>query len=879
MGDPVNIQNLLQAGYFTTSRSRSKSPSHDRLDHDEDTRRVTRSHDDYDFESRYDRPRLTPSPIRLPPPPQHARTASRSKPAPPRPTVDDEDSILDKEHGYTKTIAPEEEAASRGDVDQAQTILEVHEFNPERRFVILDDEPPTAVSGDKSDSVEEKADSRLKPKETTKQEARSDESSQHHRRARSSDLSPPRPPPTGRRRSRQDLPVLETEFSDRRYAEHHRSRSAVNGPRPDYFNPSRSSRPYADQLLSPDITKQTSRGREAGYYGGEYRDRPRDKRYSRISPENSARRSETASEYRVPRRTNSTDRGSDRRSREYYQSSSREDASSRSVLPPSRESTRSSARTSREHSRSKDEYPKSSQPLPPSRMPVVVQEDSPLSVPRAPILERNDAVKPSGRSSTMPPEKIPTRTIPVPTHHTEKPVIRPAVTIDLSKESQNLVQSPLPYPEEDVFPVDPLLVSRAVDHAATGPIPPIHMPTLPPEPAAASPARQRPTYADGSQSTSPAPDPKEWKPPKFDPEKDGVKTERPVGTYRRYSENKNEAASDRLPNCPRMKPVAGKVDWLTLPGTDFNICPECYGQVFSNSEYRTHFRPVLRPTADAISCDFGSSPWYRIAWLLILKKNSTDLQVFHDIAAISAACRGYRCPGDRKTTREWYTIRDPYTKRPVPEFTVCYQCAKTIEAVLPTLSGIFIPRESRSNPFRSTCALHFTPDRTDFVLYFDSFETTAEKAEMSRKSPDLGYLAQKLERLSVHNACREDKPITDGYWHFMQFLPEFTVCADCFEDVVQPRLSDENIIARNFYIKPQKLSLATCQLYSPRMREAFKRACRRNDPKYLEGKVRERLDIEASIKSKLSKLDRDGPRDARTEKQIDSLVEEWKEWE
>ncbi|OAA66067.1 hypothetical protein ISF_03905 [Cordyceps fumosorosea ARSEF 2679] len=479
----------------------------------------------------------------------------------------------------------------------------------------------------------------------------------------------------------------------------------------------------------------------------------------------------------------------------------------------------------------------------------------------------------------MPPEKIPLRTNTMPAYPADKPpVLRPAATINLAKDSQDSFQSPLPYPEEDAFLIDPLSVSRDAT-SSDGPMPAIYMPTLPSESTVSAPLGQRPINTDGHPFKSPGTEPKEWKPPSFDPERDGVKVDRPVGSYRRYSENKNDAASDRLPNCPRMKPVVGKVDWLTLPRTDFNICPDCYGQVFANSGYRTHFQPVLRPTVDAISCDFGSSPWYRIAWLLILKNNGTDLQVFHDIAAISTACRGYRCPGDRRTTRDWYTVRDPYTKRRVPEFTVCYQCAKTVEALLPSLSGVFVPLDSRSSPIRSNCALHFAPDRTDFVLYFDSFETTADKAESSKRGPDLSDLAQKLERLSVHNTCREDKPISDGYWHFMQFLPQFTVCADCFEDVVQPRLQDENRLAKNFYIKPQKISLATCQLYSPRMREVFKRACRKDDPKYLEIKVTERLEIESSIKSKLARLDRDAQRDARTEKQIDALVEEWKEWE
>ncbi len=877
MGDAINIQNLLQAGYFTTSRSRSKSPSHDLPEQDQDPRRTERPRDDYGYEPRYDQPRLSPEPIRLPPPPSHASTASRRSPAPPPPTVDDEDSILRKEHGYTKTIVPEEDAASRGDIDQAHAIMEVHEFNPERRFVILDDEPATSTSGDKSDSAEERAETRPKSTGNSKSADRPDATRKYHRRAPSADLSPP--VATGRRRSRQDLPVLETEFSDRQYAEHHRSRSAVNGPRPDYFNPSRSSRIYGDQLLSPEIMKQSSRGKEEGYYGGDYRDRPRERGYSKRSPETSSRRSETTSEYRAPKRTNSIDRGSDRRNREAYPVSSREDAYPRPAQSYAKEPTKSPARTSREPSRSKEEYIKAPQPPSASQKPLVVQEDSQLNIPRAPDSARSSVGKPSARSKTMPPENTPPRTNTMPVRAAEKPpVLRPAATINLA-QSQNLVQSPLPYPEEDVFHVDPFSVPRDAVRSANGPAPAIYMPTIPPEATEVVPARQKTADADRSQPKSTAPEAKEWNPPSFDPEKDGVKADRPVGTYRRYSENINAPASDHLPICRRIKPVVGKVDWLTLPRTDFNICPDCYGQVFSNSDYRTHFQPVLRPTVDPISCDFGSSPWYRIAWLLILKNKDTDLRVFHDIASISSACRGQRCPGDRKTTRDWYTIKDPYTKRPVPEFNVCYQCAKTVEAVLPSLSGIFVPLDSRSSPVRSNCALHFAPDRTDFVLYFDSFETTADKAESSKKSPDLGYLAHKLERLSVHNACREDRPITDGYWHFMQFLPQFTVCADCFEDVVRPRLSDENVIARNFYIKPQKVPLATCQLYSPRMRDVFKRACRRDDPKYLESKIRERLDIEASIKSKLAKLDRDGKRDARKEKQIDDLIEEWKEWE
>ena len=150
---------------------------------------------------------------------------------------------------------------------------------------------------------------------------------------------------------------------------------------------------------------------------------------------------------------------------------------------------------------------------------------------------------------------------------------------------------------------------------------------------------------------------------------------------------------------------------------------------------------------------------------------------------------------------------------------------------------------------------------------------------MDDKAPDVARLAKELQQLSIGGECREDSPVVDGYWHLMQFLPQFTVCTACFNDTVQPKIEEGSSLAQNFYMKPQKLPSATCQLYSTRMREVFFKACRRKDPAYLKDRVLERRDIETEIYEKLLKLDRSRRNDAWTEEQVEKLVKEWRRWE
>lgn len=51
--------------------------------------------------------------------------------------VDDEDDILTQEYGAAKLVVPEEETKLRGYIDQDAVLMEPHELNPERRFVVV----------------------------------------------------------------------------------------------------------------------------------------------------------------------------------------------------------------------------------------------------------------------------------------------------------------------------------------------------------------------------------------------------------------------------------------------------------------------------------------------------------------------------------------------------------------------------------------------------------------------------------------------------------------------------------------------------------------------------------------------------------------------
>ncbi|KAL7797595.1 hypothetical protein V8C37DRAFT_370037 [Trichoderma ceciliae] len=880
MSNFLDIQNMLQTGYFTTSRAKHGYSASA----------------DSSFRPMRSSAPTEPATSRLAPR-YYDDIPHRRRSILPPPTVEDEADSLAKEFGGRVEPIPDEEPQSKGEVDQQPIMLEVHEYNPERRFVIVPgSSKPSAsesgtddsVSGDKLRQKKKKATSTSPSPETS---ARRNNESENL----DSDRLDGTIPELQRRGSRQDLPRLETDINESRTPSHHRSKSAASAARPEF---AQAYRKYGEEYLSPQVTKHGPSGRDKTYHG--YGQPPTQSSVSLDESNNKSwdddkyrRRSATMSTEGRPnssfepfRRPTSNDRMGGPRPPDGNQLPRDDMRDGYTAYKPSTKSTAEKLRAP-SPSKFKDQNSPRNENFSGSyrRENLVIIDDDRASVASS---RRDDG---SGRNSRS-PSRVPT--IPVASVNSVEPPSdwapnrRVSTTFPISHEKKPQEnQSPsvlyLPYPDDDDTIVawpETSAESDAVRQPQAGTAPSVLMPPIPQvDDELVAPDEKlirSPTLREPSVTTKP------WQPPPFDPSKSGVRPDLTVGSYRRYSESKGRDGQSELPNipeCKRTEPVAGKMDWLTLPRTEFNICPDCYGVVFADTQYRTHFHPVLRPTGNLIACDFGSSPWYRIAWLLTLKHKVPDLQLFHHLANVMSESSNYPCPIERKVTRVWYSVKDPYTRRPVPEFAVCYQCAKTVETLFPNLTGVFIPLDPRNEPSRNVCSLHFTPQRKQFVLFFDAFETTSDKGYVTNRKPDVGDLSMMLTRLSTLNECREDRRVSDGYWYVMEYLPVFTVCGECYEDVVRPQRTEDNVIAQNFYMKPTKLPIATCQLYSPRMRDVFKRACRNNDPEYLEGKVRERLKVEKDVHAKFLGLVRDKRNSAWTDEQIDKLSREWKRWE
>lgn len=364
-----------------------------------------------------------------------------------------------------------------------------------------------------------------------------------------------------------------------------------------------------------------------------------------------------------------------------------------------------------------------------------------------------------------------------------------------------------------------------------------------------------------------------WKPPNFQG-LDGIAL-----TYRSFLQGVGQGVFESLPSCPKKRLETGYSGWLTLPRCDgFTICHSCYQQVFENTEFESAFMPSpLRSSNIEAACSFGSSYWYQIAWFLTLKHKQPDLRILMTLADIVAGSSP--CPGMQVRSQVWYSIRDPYSDTLIPSFGLCGTCVKVVGALLPTLAKEFHALSSK--PKEGMCSLRCESTSRDskFLEYFDALENIADVSMMNRRPPDMQQLSDRLQYISTVARCPQDVPVFDRCWFFMRNLEDFTICKECFNSVVRPWIEQENKVAKDFYTFSNHQPVATCQLYSKRMRDVFDKACRRKDMIYLESKVKERKFVEADVKSKIRMLISKSSLTPWEEDELDRLTCEWADWE
>jgi hypothetical protein len=236
------------------------------------------------------------------------------------------------------------------------------------------------------------------------------------------------------------------------------------------------------------------------------------------------------------------------------------------------------------------------------------------------------------------------------------------------------------------------------------------------------------------------------------------------------------------------------------------------------------------------------------------------------------------CLGKHEAVRQWHSIIDPKTRAPIQGFNVCHNCVKSIETLLPSIRGIFVRTDPPGQGRARVCDLRFDSKR--FVQYFDALETTADRADRDDGSPDTRSLASLVRRFSLIDECQKDTELLDARWHVITQLPEFTVCEECFDEIVWPELDEGKAIPAMFNKKQQVLPRASCQLYSERMRAVFSKAVNGDDYKLLASTARERKKIELAYRANLDAIKRQLKANPQAiEREIERITAEWKKWE
>jgi hypothetical protein len=358
-----------------------------------------------------------------------------------------------------------------------------------------------------------------------------------------------------------------------------------------------------------------------------------------------------------------------------------------------------------------------------------------------------------------------------------------------------------------------------------------------------------------------------------------------------------------LPPCPRPESSSRHDDWSTIEGSPgFAICPSCLDSIIRSTPYRKYFKPMYSQSSSRrIKCDF-STPWMRLAWLLVLGQQHPDVSLIKDLASLKDIGQA-QCPGDVEVSGVWYGIIDTYGMA-VPGLYICPYDVLQIETLFPSMSNVFkrIPQADSAKRQPHFCNLRVQSKR--FTKYLDTLVEIDEFTRLRKSTmPDMKPFIALVKEFAFKHDCPKDTKVLDQSWHVMSALPEFTVCEECYEEVILPTLNSssiDSVLPHAFSKMPQFLDEVddknggtTCQLYSPRMRRVWDRAVADDDFVYLKRQVTERRGVEKDIQKdhkrllRLLELTKDAKERGRArsedidmvKREIEQLRKDWKQWE
>ena len=343
-----------------------------------------------------------------------------------------------------------------------------------------------------------------------------------------------------------------------------------------------------------------------------------------------------------------------------------------------------------------------------------------------------------------------------------------------------------------------------------------------------------------------------------------------------------EQSSSLLPPaCARSTPQRGLMDWYTVKGVpEIDICPSCVS-VLATSRFRDSFTPSLPKVPSlAVTCAL-SNPWMRVAWVQIHKQNRSSLSLLGKLIRRPATTRP--CPGRKLEMRSWCHMTDPATKHPISNFQVCTSCVYALDTIFPCLDGVLDRTDSLLQEL--SCSMNFESRR--FSRFISEFEKAHQqcKGKLYRTS-NIHALAEHARITCRTRECSRDVPIASTTWHFLPDFPEFTICDECFNEVVWPVIDQP--VARDVHLNLRLVPMSgssqfrngrTCQLYSDRMRTVFREAVRRGDLSVLRIPATKRLDTEQLLQERHALLANDVRAVYDRTAELERLAHIWKTWE
>jgi hypothetical protein len=274
-----------------------------------------------------------------------------------------------------------------------------------------------------------------------------------------------------------------------------------------------------------------------------------------------------------------------------------------------------------------------------------------------------------------------------------------------------------------------------------------------------------------------------------------------------------------------------------------------------------------------------SVPWIRMAWLLLLQDRAKDRNIVNNMTTILT--HEPACPGKQLSQRAWYRVYDTEANRYVPNFDACSACVKSVDQLFPNLQGAMHAVSLPPAQNARNCDLRTESHR--FARYVDMLESISIHATEQRREPNMHRFIQLARQLGSIRECSRDDQLFGQPWHYPPHTPDFTVCEECYVNVVRPAVKVGSDVAGQFNRTLQLLPMPqaqmgiSCQLYSDRMKAIFREAVQKRDWNGLRQKILSRVSKERELQRRHREIQAWKDEDARLE-EGSKLVREWARW-